>query len=185
MDIDQVREFVRRHHRAVLATRTKDGGIQQSPVLVVVDDEGRFVVSSRETAYKVKNLQRDPWAQLCVFTDKFFGSWYYLEGQASVLGLPDAMEALEGYYRAAVGEHEDWDAYRASMEDEQRVVVRIEAERAGPDHSGRTSRWPDRVGRHDVAVVGARRAGADGVGAADRAHPAAGTHEQRDRGRSR
>jgi PPOX class probable F420-dependent enzyme len=136
MEIDRVREFVRRHHRAVLATRTKDGGIQQSPVLVALDDEGRFVVSSRETAYKVRNLRRDPWAQLCVFTDKFFGTWYYLEGTASVLSLPEAMGPLEDYYRAAVGEHDDWDDYRASMEAEQRVLVRIEAVRAGPDRSG-------------------------------------------------
>ncbi|QZY30493.1 PPOX class F420-dependent oxidoreductase [Nocardioides coralli] len=136
MDIDRVRQFVTQHHRAVLATRTQDGGIQQSPVLVVVDDEGRFVISSRETAYKVKNLQRDPWAQVCVFTDKFFGSWYYLEGQASVVTLPDAMGPLEDYYRAAVGEHDDWPAYRAAMEKERRVVIRIDAQRAGPDHAG-------------------------------------------------
>jgi PPOX class probable F420-dependent enzyme len=136
MEIDRVRDFVRRHHRAVLATRTKDGGVQQSPVLVVVDDEGRFVVSSRETAYKVKNLQRDPWAQACVFTDKFFGTWYYVEGRASVVGLPEAMGPLEDYYRAAVGEHDDWRDYRAAMERERRVVIRIEAERAGPDRSG-------------------------------------------------
>ncbi len=48
---------------AVLATRTATG-IQQSPVLVAVDESGRFVISSRETAYKTKNLRRDPWAQV-------------------------------------------------------------------------------------------------------------------------
>lgn len=136
MDLDHVRSFVRRHHRAVLATRTPGGGIQQSPVLVAVDDEGRFVISSRETAYKVKNLRRDPWAQVCVFTDKFFGTWYYVEGRASVLSLPEAMGPLEDYFRAAVGEHDDWDDYRASMEAEHRVLIRIEAERAGPDRKG-------------------------------------------------
>lgn len=136
MELERVREFVREHHRAVLATRTRDGGIQQSPVLVVVDDAGRFVISSRETAYKVKNLQRDPWAQVCVFTDSFFGTWYVVSGQADVLSLPEAMEPLEDYYRTAVGEHDDWDDYRASMEQERRVLVRIEADRAGPDRSG-------------------------------------------------
>lgn len=136
MELDRVREFVRGHHRAVLATRTRDGGIQQSPVLVAVDDEGRFVVSSRETAYKVKNLRRDPWAQACVFTDMFFGTWYVVTGQASVVSLPEAMGPLEDYYRAAVGEHDSWDDYRASMERERRVLIRIEAERAGPDRSG-------------------------------------------------
>jgi PPOX class probable F420-dependent enzyme len=136
MDIDRVREFVRRHHHAVLATRRQDGGVQQSPVLVGVDDAGRFVISSREAAYKVRNLRRDPWAQLCVFTDRFFGTWYQVEGPATVLSLPDAMEPLEDYFRSVVGEHEDWEEYREAMRSEERVLVRIEAERAGPDRSG-------------------------------------------------
>jgi hypothetical protein len=38
---------------ALLATRTVTG-IQQSPVLVRVDGEGRVTVSSRETAYENK-----------------------------------------------------------------------------------------------------------------------------------
>ncbi len=135
MDIDRVRDFARRHHRAVLATRTGEG-IQQTPVLVTVDAEGRFVVSSRETAYKVRNLRQDPWAQLCIFTDKFFGTWYYVEGSADVLSLPEAMEPLVDYYRRAAGELEDEAAYRRAMEEERRVLVRITAERAGPDRQG-------------------------------------------------
>ncbi len=135
MDIDRAREFVRRHHHAVLATRTPDG-IQQSPVLVAVDDEGRFIVSSRETAYKTKNVRRDPWVQACLFTDRFFGTWYVVEGEADVLSLPDAMEPLVDYYRRAAGEHDDWDAYRADMERERRVLIRITPTRAGPDRMG-------------------------------------------------
>src|SRR5690349_4466173 len=136
MDVERAREFVRRHHRAVLATRRQDGGIQQSPVLVVVDDEGRFVISSRETAYKVTNLRRDPWAQLCVFTDKFFGSWYVVEGQADLLSLPEAMEPLVDYYRRAAGDHDDWDDYRRTMEEEQRLLIRVDATSGGPDRAG-------------------------------------------------
>lgn len=136
MDIDRAREFARRHHHAVLATRTGDGGIQQSPVLVAVDDDGRFVVSSRETAYKTRNLRRDPWVQLCLITDKFFGSWYYVEGEADILSLPDAMGPLADYYRATVGEHEDWDDYRDAMRREQRVLLRVTARRVGPDRHG-------------------------------------------------
>lgn len=135
MELDTARDFARGHHRAVLATRTA-GGIQQSPVLVGVDDDGRFVVSSRETAYKTRNLHRDPWAQLCILPDSFFGDWIYVEGTAEVVSLPDALEPLVDYYRQVAGEHDDWDEYRASMERERRVVLRIEATRAGPDRSG-------------------------------------------------
>jgi hypothetical protein len=60
MDLSQACDFIRRHHHAVLATRSRDGGIQQNPVPVGVDAEGRLIISSRETAYKTKNLRRDP-----------------------------------------------------------------------------------------------------------------------------
>ena len=136
MDLDQARAFVREHHRAVLATRTPSGGVQQSPVLVTVDDEGRFVVSSRETAYKTRNLRLDPWAQLCVLPDGFFGDWVYVEGRVDVVSLPEAEEPLVEYYRAASGEHPDWAEYRASLYEQRRVALLLTAERAGPDRSG-------------------------------------------------
>ena len=135
MDLDSAREFVRTHHRAVLATHSS-GGIQQSPVLVGVDDEGRLTVSSRETAFKTKNLRRNPWAQLCVLNDGFFGDWIYVEGDVEVVSLPEAMEPLVAYYRGISGEAEDWDEYRASMVRERRVIIRLTPTRAGPDRQG-------------------------------------------------
>ena len=135
MDLDHARDFVRSHHRAVLATKTR-GGIQQSPVLVGLDDAGRLTVSSRETAYKTRNLRSNPWAQLCVLQDGFFGRWVYVEGDAEVVSLPEAMEPLVEYYRGISGEADDWDEYRAGMERERRVIVRITPLRAGPDRLG-------------------------------------------------
>jgi PPOX class probable F420-dependent enzyme len=135
MDLERARQFMREHHRAVLATR-RSGGIQQSPVLVNVDGEGRAIISSRETAYKVRNLRRDPWAQLCVFTERFFGSWIYAEGAAEVLSLPEAMDPLIDYYERFPDENPDWDDYRERMRREKRVLIRIALERAGPDRQG-------------------------------------------------
>jgi PPOX class probable F420-dependent enzyme len=135
MDLDAARDFVRTHHRAVLATRSTRG-VQQSPVLVGVDGEGRLTISSRETAYKTTHLRRDPWAQLCVLPDAFFGEWVYVEGEAEVVSLPEAMEPLVDYYRGISGEAEDWDDYRAGMERERRVIIRVTPLRAGPDRQG-------------------------------------------------
>jgi PPOX class probable F420-dependent enzyme len=135
MDLDLARDFVRSHHRAVLATRSRSG-IQQSPVLVGVDDEGRLTISSRETAFKTKRLRADPWAQVCVVQDGFFGEWVYVEGEADVVPFPEAMEPLVDYYRGISGEADDWDEYRAGMERERRVIIRVTPLRAGPDRRG-------------------------------------------------
>ena len=135
MDLDTARAFLAQHHHGVLATRPP-GGIQQSPVLVNLDAGGRAIISSRETAYKVRNLRRDPWAQLCVTTDRFFGDWIFAEGQATILSLPEAMDPLIDYYKRFPGDNPDWDHYRARMQRERRVLIRIELERAGPDRSG-------------------------------------------------
>ena len=136
MDLDEARAFIRENHRGVLATRRADDGIQQSPVLVNVDAQGRAIISSREPAYKVRNLRRDPRAQVCVFNDRFFGAWLFVEGVAEVLSLPDAMEPLIDYYKRFPDDNPDWDDYRARMERERRVLIRIELERAGPDRQG-------------------------------------------------
>jgi hypothetical protein len=59
-----------------------------------------------------------------------------VEGEAEIIHLPDAMELLIDYYRRIAGEHSDWDDYRAAMERERRVILRISLTRAGPDVSG-------------------------------------------------
>ncbi|RBQ18691.1 PPOX class F420-dependent oxidoreductase [Spongiactinospora rosea] len=136
MDLDSARAFVRDNNRAVLLTRHADGRPQMSPVTVGVDDEGRLVISSRETAVKVRNLRRDPNAVLCVFTDAFFGEWIQVEGTADLLPLPEAMDELVAYYRRISGEHPDWDDYRAAMVRDRRLLIRIEPVKAGPDVHG-------------------------------------------------
>lgn len=136
MDLDQAREFLRRHHRAVMATTHPSGRLQLTPVTVGVDEAGRAVVSTRETARKTRNVARDPRVALCVFTDAFFGDWVQVEGEAEILRLPEAMEPLVDYYRRISGEHPDWDDYRAAMERDRRVLLRIRLTRAGPDRHG-------------------------------------------------
>ena len=136
MELDAARSFVEDNHQAVLATRRADGSPQLSPVTVATDDEGRFVVSSREPAYKVRNLRRDPAASLCVIPDGFYGEWIQVDGTAEIVALPEAMDLLVDYYRRVSGEHPDWDDYRAAMERDRRVIIRITAERAGPDNAG-------------------------------------------------
>jgi PPOX class probable F420-dependent enzyme len=136
MDLDDARAVLREQHHAVLATLRADGTPQMSPVLVALDDEGRAIVSTRETAMKVRSLRRDPRAWLCVLPDGFFGRWIQVSGSVEIVSLPEAMDGLVDYYRRTAGEHESWDDYRAAMERERRVLVRITLEKAGPDRAG-------------------------------------------------
>ncbi len=136
MDIAQAQQFLSENECGVLATYRRDGRIQMSPVTVGVDAAGRAIISSRETAYKVRNLRRDPGAVLCVFVDEFTGPWVQVEGSAEVIALPEAMDLLVDYYRRLAGEHPDWDDYRRAMEQDQRALIRITIERAGPDRKG-------------------------------------------------
>jgi len=136
MDLDEARAVIREQPRAVLATLRADGTPQMSPVVAAVDDHGTVLVSTRETALKVRNLRRDPRLWLCFLADGFFGRWIQVEGRAEIVALPAAMDGLVDYYRRVSGEHDDWDDYRAAMERERRVLLRVALDRAGPDRSG-------------------------------------------------
>jgi PPOX class probable F420-dependent enzyme len=135
MTPEEARAFVAGNHRAVLVTRRREGGLQTSPVTVGADDEG-VVISSRQTAYKTRNIRRDPNVTLCVFTDPFFGPWIQIEGRAELVSLPEAMERLVDYYRRIRGEHPDLDEYRRAMEADDRVLIRVSILGVGPVREG-------------------------------------------------
>jgi PPOX class probable F420-dependent enzyme len=136
MDIPQALDFLRTNHRAVLATTRADGSPQLSPVTVGVDADGLVVVSTRETAAKTRNLQRDPRAWVCGFPDGFFGPWVQVAGTTEIVSLPAALDGLVAYYRSIAGEHPDWDDYRRAMTAERRVLLRITPTSAGPNVRG-------------------------------------------------
>jgi PPOX class probable F420-dependent enzyme len=131
---DQARAFVANNYRAVMITRRSAGGLQTSPVPVGINSDGEVIISSRETAYKVRNLRRHP--TLCVFTDSFFGPWIQIDGTVQIVPLPQAMNGLIDYYRRISGEHPDWDDYRRAMVDQQRVLIRLTIDNVGPTHAG-------------------------------------------------
>jgi len=136
VNADDARAFLRDNHRAVLVTRRADGGVQTSPITVGVDDDGFAVISSRETAFKVRNLRRDPIATLCVFTNNFFGQWMQIDGVGQFVSLPEAMEGLVDYYRRISGEHPNWNDYRRAMQEDKRLLIRVSIDKVGPTRAG-------------------------------------------------
>jgi PPOX class probable F420-dependent enzyme len=136
VDVQEALAFVRSNHHGIIATTRADGHVAMSPIACAVDAEGRVVVSTRETAMKAKHVARNPYVAICVINDGFFGEWVQVEGDAEIVHLPDAMDGLIDYYRSISGEHPDWDDYRAAMERERRVLLRVTVNRAGPNRQG-------------------------------------------------
>ena len=135
--IDSAKDFLTKHHWAVLATRRKDGRLQMSPLTPGLDGDGRVIISSRETAYKVNNLRRDPRAALCVFTESFHGGgWVQVNGDAEIISLPDAMNSLVYLQRQVYGEHKNWSEFHARMVRERRVIIRFATESVAPLRRG-------------------------------------------------
>jgi PPOX class probable F420-dependent enzyme len=112
----------------VLATIKSDGRPQLSPVMPFYDAEaGVIYVSMTEGRAKTANLRRDPRAALEVTSPEGW-AWATAEGTATLTGPgtdphgPE-VEALVDYYRAASGEHPDWDEYRSVMVSDRRVLM--------------------------------------------------------------
>jgi PPOX class probable F420-dependent enzyme len=135
-DRDQLLEFLRPRHHAVLLTTRRDGRPQSSPSTCGLDAEGRIVISTYPERAKVHNIRRDPRVSVCVLSDEWNGPWVQVDGTAEVIDLPDALEPLVGYFRSISGEHPDWDEYRKAMQDQGKSLIRITIDGWGPIATG-------------------------------------------------
>ncbi|MGW8950617.1 PPOX class F420-dependent oxidoreductase [Streptomyces sp. NPDC055709] len=136
VDLDQLLEFVRPRHRAVLLTRRADGTPQGSPLTCGVDDSGRIVVSTYPERAKTRNAKRDERVALIVLSDDWNGPWVQIDGTAEVIDAPESVEPLVEYYRNIAGEHPDWDEYRQAMIKQGKSIIRITPVRWGPVATG-------------------------------------------------
>jgi PPOX class probable F420-dependent enzyme len=133
---DDLLAFVRPRHHGILATERADGSPQLSPVTMGVDGQGRVVVSSYPERAKTANARRRPRASMCVLSDSFGGEWVQVSGSIEVLDLPEGLDALVDYFRCISGEHPDWDEYRAAMQRQGKVLLRLTIDRWGPVSKG-------------------------------------------------
>ncbi|MFF2521408.1 PPOX class F420-dependent oxidoreductase [Streptomyces liangshanensis] len=123
-------ELLAHSRLGVLATIKSDGRPQLSPVMPTYDrDAGVIRVSTTERTAKIANLRRDPRATLEV-TSQDGRAWATVEGTATLVGPgsdPHGPEVgvLVDYYRAAAGEHPDWDEYRSVMVSDRRILITI------------------------------------------------------------
>ncbi|WP_406334600.1 PPOX class F420-dependent oxidoreductase [Streptomyces sp. NBC_00203] len=132
---DALLKLLSEYKGGVLVTLKKDGRPQLSNVSHVYYPDERIVrVSLTDDRAKTRNLRRDPRASYHVTSED---RWAYTvaEGTAELTPVAqdphdDTVEELIRVYRDVLGEHPDWDDYRAAMVRDRRLVLRLHVERA-------------------------------------------------------
>lgn len=126
---DKVREFLEKHHGAVMATTKKDGLPHLARVDVGLID-GKLWSSGTQTRVRTKHLRRDPRATLMVLDDSTPYRWLGLECDVRILDGDDAPERNLTLYRSLAGEPKDLEEYLDAMVKEQRLVYELEITRS-------------------------------------------------------
>jgi PPOX class probable F420-dependent enzyme len=133
---DELLDFIRPRHQAIVITTRAGGRPQASPVTCGVDTEGRIVVSTYPERAKARNARHNPQVSVLFLSDDFGGAWVQVDGDAEVIDMPDAADALVDYYRAIAGEHPDWDEYRQAMVRQDKSLLRVTPREWGPVATG-------------------------------------------------
>ncbi len=124
----------------VLATTRESGTVQASVVNAGLlrhptEDVDTVVCVARSHSRKLANLRVRPAATIVAHD---CGAWVTVEGRAELIGPDDPHPAfdadalrrlLRDVFRAAGGEHDDWDAYDRVMAEERRTVIVITPQR--------------------------------------------------------
>jgi PPOX class probable F420-dependent enzyme len=133
-DLEKLRRIAAAdHHLAVVATTRADGSVQSSVVNagVLAHPVGGEPVVAFVAAGAVKkaNLRARPPVTL---TFRAGWDWVAVEGRAELLGPDDGdleparlRQLLRDIFTAAGGQHEDWEAYDATMAAERRTAVLV------------------------------------------------------------
>ncbi|MFJ9381276.1 PPOX class F420-dependent oxidoreductase [Streptomyces sp. NPDC101455] len=132
---DALLQLLSEGHGGVLVTLKKDGRPQLSNVSHAYYPDERIIrVSITDDRAKTRNLRRDPRASYHV-TSSDRWAFTVAEGTADLAPVAadphdDTVEELIKLYRDVLGEHPDWDDYRAAMVRDRRLVLRLRVERA-------------------------------------------------------
>ncbi|MFF1676309.1 PPOX class F420-dependent oxidoreductase [Streptomyces sp. NPDC058256] len=132
---DALLKLLSEYQGGVLVTLKKDGRPQLSNVSHAYYPDERIIrISLTDDRAKTRNLRRDARASYHV-TSENRRAYTVAEGTADLTPVAsdphdETVEELIRYYRDVLGEHPDWDEYRAAMVRDRRLVLRLHVERA-------------------------------------------------------
>ena len=134
--LDGLSEFLRDKHRWIIATTRADGRPQMSMVTGGMTGSGRLAISTYPERAKARNARRNPLVSVAVMGERFNDAWVQIDGDATVLDMPEAGEGFVEYFRCISGEHPDWDEYRRAMAEQGKCLILIEPTRWSPISTG-------------------------------------------------
>ncbi|MGW1212530.1 PPOX class F420-dependent oxidoreductase [Streptomyces sp. NPDC002499] len=132
---DALLELLSDGRGGVLVTLKRDGRPQLSNVSHHYYPDERIVrISVTDGRAKTSNARRDPRVSYHVSSPDH-RAYTVVEGTAELTPVAkdphdDTVEELIRLYRDVLGEHPDWDDYRAAMVRDRRLVLRVKVERA-------------------------------------------------------
>ena len=130
---DKVREFLSKHHAAVMATIRKDGLPHVTRVTIALVD-GKLWSSGTQTRLRTKFLRRDPRATLCVLDEGNAGRWLGLETNVRILDGADAPQQNLTLRRVIAGDPPNVEQYLREKIAEQRLIYEFDIVRAYGQH---------------------------------------------------
>ena len=126
---DKVKEFLEKHHSAVMATIKPDGAPHLARIAVGLV-AGKLWSSGTQTRVRTKHLRRDDRATLMVLDQSTPYRWLGLETTVEILDGDDAVENNLALYRVLAGEPDDLQEYREAMVKEQRLIYQFRLRRS-------------------------------------------------------
>jgi len=136
IDLDGLRDHLKGRNHWIFATARRDGRPQMSMVTGGMTADGKLAISTYPMRVKAKNARRDPAVSVLVMGEAFNDAWVQIDGQATVLDMPEAGDAFVEYFRCISGEHPDWDEYRQAMADQGKCIILIDPTRWSPVSKG-------------------------------------------------
>ena len=136
VDLEGLAAHLEGKNHWVLSTTRADGRPQMSLVTGGMTSDRKLAIATYPERVKARNARRDPLVSVAVMGDEFTSSWVQIDGNATVIDMPEAGDAFVEYFRCISGEHPDWDEYRQAMADQGKCLILIEPTRWSPVSTG-------------------------------------------------
>ena len=134
---EELLEFLRPRHHAILMTTRRDGRPQASPNTCGVDAEGRIVISTYpERAKAHEHPARPAGRRSACSPTTSAGRGCRSTAPPRCSTCPRRWSRWSSTSGCISGEHPDWDEYRQAMRDQGKSLIRITIDRWGPIATG-------------------------------------------------